>query len=328
MKLTKILYNPHPTRQLRATDTSKLVSQAWKDLSEDDRKVWIEMGQKDRERFEREKSTYKGPWKIPDISHPGAPKKPMSAYLAFSNERRAAVAQANPALTGTELSGLLSKLWKECPEEIKQKYRKKEAHERQVFKEKLAAWEAMKDAELVLDFNRTGTHSDKASQPTTSLETNDGESDESMSETEDSFSLNETCSKKAAPKVSSPKPLQLPKFRDNSFQNVVAQFGPSRWSTHTARGSVCNDDVSTNTFVPSNTIPQADPCLEIQRIVEQQTKPTFNQQWNSFPTLSSMHSKTINISSVEKYQNYTLNDLMEDEELFYEDFSPSQVPDH
>ena len=135
-----------------------------------------------------------------------------------------------------------------------------------------------------------------------------------------------TCSKKVAPKVSSPKALQLPKFRDEPFHDDVAQFNPLRWSTHIARGAVHNGDALTKTFVPSNTIPQTDPCLEIQRVVEHKTIPTFNRHWNALPTISSQLSKTMNNSSVEKYQNYTLNDLMEDEELFYEDFCPSQVP--
>jgi len=107
------------------------------------------MGREDRERYEREKASYKGPWKIPDVKGPNAPKKPQSAFLAFSNERRRIVAKANPNMTGAEISSLMSQLWKECPEHMKQAYRDQEARERKTFKKTFSEWERQNDADLV-----------------------------------------------------------------------------------------------------------------------------------------------------------------------------------
>lgn len=103
------------------------------------------MGRLDRERYEREKAVYKGPWKVPDVKDPNEPKKPMSPFLAFANERRRAVANANPLWTGSEISSFLSKLWKECPPEVKKTYQDRVAREREQFKREHAKWERQKE---------------------------------------------------------------------------------------------------------------------------------------------------------------------------------------
>lgn len=124
-----------------ASEVAKVVSREWKSLAAEDKTQYEAMANIDRDRYYREKAAYKGPWKILNVKDPRAPKKPMSAFLAFSNERRKSVAEANPGLGNGEISGLLSKLWKESPEEIKNQYRSREAHERKKFKVAFAEWE-------------------------------------------------------------------------------------------------------------------------------------------------------------------------------------------
>ena len=68
---------------MRAAEVAKIVSQSWKDLPDAQKKKYQEMARVDRERFEREKALYKGPWKVPDVKDPNIPKKPVSAFLAF-----------------------------------------------------------------------------------------------------------------------------------------------------------------------------------------------------------------------------------------------------
>lgn len=103
------------------------------------------MGRLDRERYEREKAAYKGPWKVPDVKDPSEPKKPMSPFLAFANERRKIVANENPLWTGSEISSFLSDLWRECPQEVKQAYQNRVAKEREQFKKEHAKWENSKE---------------------------------------------------------------------------------------------------------------------------------------------------------------------------------------
>lgn len=50
---------------LQTTDVAKMVSESWKKLDPEERKVWDLKAEKDKERYELEKTQYKGPWKIP-----------------------------------------------------------------------------------------------------------------------------------------------------------------------------------------------------------------------------------------------------------------------
>eukprot|EP00977_Amphora_coffeiformis_P018906 scaffold6781_cov204-Amphora_coffeaeformis.AAC.21 len=136
-------------KKLRTSEVAKMVSQSWKNLSDDERCKWHELARLDRERYEREKEAYKGPWKVPNVKDPDVPKKPVSAFMAFGNERRKEVAANNPMLSGTDISSLLSKLWKECPAEIRQVYIGKECKQREVYKEKKAEWERRNGEESV-----------------------------------------------------------------------------------------------------------------------------------------------------------------------------------
>ena len=92
-----------------------MVSKAWKNLSTDKREEWEEMARRDKARFEMEKSRYTGPWKIlakkRSSKDPNAPKRPMSAFLSFSNSKRAQVKRENQDMGNTELSRLLGTLF-------------------------------------------------------------------------------------------------------------------------------------------------------------------------------------------------------------------------
>jgi len=57
---------------------------------------------------------YKGPWKVPANKRtpkdPSAPKRPMSAFLAFSNGRRADLKRQNPNATNSDLSKVSARM--------------------------------------------------------------------------------------------------------------------------------------------------------------------------------------------------------------------------
>eukprot|EP00934_Nitzschia_sp_Nitz4_P004322 Nitzschia sp. Nitz4//scaffold96_size78090//52314//54352//NITZ4_005500-RA/size78090-snap-gene-0.71-mRNA-1//-1//CDS//3329560591//4312//frame0 len=128
----------------QTTSVAKIVSEEWRTMGHDERSKWEKLAQLDKERFENEKATYRGPWTVP-IGHrkskdPSAPKRPASAFLAFSNSRRASVKKKNPDATNAEVSRALSKMWKEAPEEIRKKYTDEEAIERKEYKVRIADW--------------------------------------------------------------------------------------------------------------------------------------------------------------------------------------------
>ena len=61
------------------------------------------------------------------MKDPTAPKRPMSAFLAYSNSRRAALKRKNPKATNSDLSKMLSKAWKELDPTERATYMEEEA---------------------------------------------------------------------------------------------------------------------------------------------------------------------------------------------------------
>lgn len=59
----------------------------------------------------------------PKKKDPNAPKKPLSAFFAFSKDKRAEVQADNPDKKGKDISSILGKLWREQPDEVKKKYK-------------------------------------------------------------------------------------------------------------------------------------------------------------------------------------------------------------
>jgi HMG (high mobility group) box len=125
---------------------------AWRKLNEKDRKQWEELARKDKARFEVEKSLYSGPWRVPttrSLNHdPSNPKRPMSAFLAFSHAKRAEEKQKNPSFSNAELSRHLAQLWKDALNEEKKFFLEQEFSLRQKYLVDKAAWRLDKDKEF------------------------------------------------------------------------------------------------------------------------------------------------------------------------------------
>ena len=130
-------------------DVSKMVAESWKCLSSAERSVWQEMSSLDKARYEQEKATYRGPWKVnaADVrlrKDPYAPKRPMSAYLSFANKKRSMVKAVYPTATNGQISKMLSSLWRQSPQAIREPYIQEEAKLRQIYHEEKATWLANK----------------------------------------------------------------------------------------------------------------------------------------------------------------------------------------
>mmetsp|Transcript_16743 Transcript_16743/g.23644 ORF Transcript_16743/g.23644 Transcript_16743/m.23644 type:complete len:423 (-) Transcript_16743:159-1427(-) len=135
----------------KVTSVAKIVSEQWKNLPPDERKEWDELARKDKERYEAEKQTYKGPWKIASKDSykkdPNAPKRPMSAFFAWSNRKRGAMKKSDPSLKNGDISKLLSVAWKNAPKEEKQKFVDEEVAKRDEYKKNLECWNKKKQEE-------------------------------------------------------------------------------------------------------------------------------------------------------------------------------------
>lgn len=76
-----------------------------------------------------------------------APKRPMSAFLAFANSRRAELKRQMPEASNGELSRTLSIMWKEAPEELRQSYIKEEKVKRETYLVAMADWKRKAEEE-------------------------------------------------------------------------------------------------------------------------------------------------------------------------------------
>lgn len=136
----------------KTTNIAKLVSVAWKELSPEKRKPWEELARQDKARFEVEKSLYTGPWKVIKKKRlqrdPNAPKRPMSAFLAYSHGRRAEVKKENANMNNAAISRALASMWKGAPEDEKKEHIDKEYKLRQKYLTEIAIWRENTEKEL------------------------------------------------------------------------------------------------------------------------------------------------------------------------------------
>jgi len=129
----------------KITDSAKQVGRAWKLLSREERNEWDAKAGKDKARFESEILTYKGPWKVltntRTINDPSAPKRPLPAFLAYANSRRAALKRDNPDATNAELSTMLSKSWKEAALPFREKFAEEAEKLRKNYQDETWEWQ-------------------------------------------------------------------------------------------------------------------------------------------------------------------------------------------
>jgi hypothetical protein len=124
-------------------DILKIVAADWRNLDEAARAVWDEHARNDKVRYVREKAEYKGPWLAPKRrakKHPLAPKRPMSAFLKYSQNRRAMVKEQNPDMSNTDVSRLLGEMWRNASELERRPYVEQEEFERAAYNETIKKW--------------------------------------------------------------------------------------------------------------------------------------------------------------------------------------------
>ena len=95
---------------------------------------------RDRARFRYEMAHYDGPMKILKGSKvekdPNAPKRPTSAFLAYSKAKRPAIMAEHPTMRTTGVSVILSGMWKEEDPAVKQYYTDQVNAQFEIYKKK------------------------------------------------------------------------------------------------------------------------------------------------------------------------------------------------
>lgn len=119
-----------------------MVSEAWRDLSPEEKGKWETLARNDRTRYESEKASFNGAWHVPKGKerNPNAPKRPMSAFLAFANSRRGTVKRGMPGASNGDVSRALAAMWKDASDDVRQNYFDEEYKKRQLYKTAMAEW--------------------------------------------------------------------------------------------------------------------------------------------------------------------------------------------
>lgn len=133
----------------KSSDKVRQIAEEWKKITSKERAHWNEMARQDRIRYDEQRKTYTG-WAIPRRrakKHPLAPKRPMSAFLRFSQTRRSIVKMQNPDMSNTDVSRLLGEMWHNAPDSERIPYIEDEIKERKVYKADVAKWKAEQSTE-------------------------------------------------------------------------------------------------------------------------------------------------------------------------------------
>ena len=128
---------------VKLTDTIKTLAGMWKELSPKVRERYERVATEDKARYKRELQHYSGPMRVPNRRQKkpaGAPKRAMSAFLSFSQEKRHLVRQENPNLKNTDISGILATLWKNASEEEKAPHINREQRDREKYHAEMERW--------------------------------------------------------------------------------------------------------------------------------------------------------------------------------------------
>ena len=117
--------------ETKAADTTlsfgaltKKLTEMWKSLDEEGKKIYEDMAAKDKARYQAEMEA-KGLAKPKPVVDETLPKKPLSSFFLFSAEAREALKKEQPEIKQTEILKKIGAQWKELDAETKKKWEAK-----------------------------------------------------------------------------------------------------------------------------------------------------------------------------------------------------------
>lgn len=124
---------------MSATEITTKLGELWKALPEKDKKKFEEASKKDKARYEKEMESYTPPPES-ESEEKGkrgrgkkertGPKRPLTAYMYFCQDKRNEIKTANPEMTGTTITAHLGSLWKDLSDEKKAPYEEMQAKDK------------------------------------------------------------------------------------------------------------------------------------------------------------------------------------------------------
>eukprot|EP01138_Halocafeteria_seosinensis_P005646 gb/GECG01005772.1/.p1 GENE.gb/GECG01005772.1/~~gb/GECG01005772.1/.p1 ORF type:complete len:609 (+),score=116.67 gb/GECG01005772.1/:1-1827(+) len=139
--------NPHLNRDRKIlfSTTSSTLAETWKQMDPQWRQKYEDLASEDRRRYEIELENYRpDPWmdESGKIHDPNAPKKPMTAFVFFSQERRQQIRKLHPEMALSEISKRLGHEWNALSEEQKKPYADMAAEDKQRFQREMENYRA------------------------------------------------------------------------------------------------------------------------------------------------------------------------------------------
>lgn len=110
------------------------LGELWREISDDSEKTkeWRLKAEEDKKRYDKEMSAFREAH--PEQVKKDPVKKAMSAYVLFSNDQRKVLKQSSPDLDPKEVMSKLGELWKAASNDVKDKYAKLAADEKERYK--------------------------------------------------------------------------------------------------------------------------------------------------------------------------------------------------
>lgn len=108
--------------ELSATQITSRLGALWKECSEEDKKRYESLANEDKERYKTDMENYSGGESTSAKTKKVGPKRPRSAYMYFCQEKRTEVKDANPELSGKEITAELGKMWRKLSDNEKKPY--------------------------------------------------------------------------------------------------------------------------------------------------------------------------------------------------------------
>uniref|UniRef100_A0AC35U0K6 High mobility group protein 1.2 n=1 Tax=Rhabditophanes sp. KR3021 TaxID=114890 RepID=A0AC35U0K6_9BILA len=144
----KMCYEEHkkkyPSENVQVTEISKKCSEKWKTMSDDEKRRFFELAQKDAERYQAEVQAYGGETESRKRKRakkdPNAPKRALSAFFFFSNERRPEVQRAHTDWKVGQVAQELGKFWKGLSEEERSIYEKRASDDKERYAEEMKSF--------------------------------------------------------------------------------------------------------------------------------------------------------------------------------------------
>jgi len=110
-------------------------------MSDDEKRRFYELAQKDAERYQAEVAAYGGEDAMRKRKRakkdPNAPKRALSAFFFFSQERRPAVQSEHPEWKVGQVAQELGRLWKMVSMEEKDSYERRAMHDKERYAEEM-----------------------------------------------------------------------------------------------------------------------------------------------------------------------------------------------